>query len=1097
VVIDISLAGDVSVGCRSERRRLPGSQQALAFAVLTLERRHGVTRDALAEVLWPDDRPTSWPTALRNVVSRVRAFVVALDLDLDAEGPLTVRDGRYRLHLPRDVRVDVEEAERRLAAAQAALRDGDAEGALPLADAAVACLDQPFFPDRRGVWVVARRARMAEGVIAGLELTSRAAADAGDHGTAVCIAAGAVGRAPLRESAHRALMAAHAAAGNRAEALRAYQRLRHALADELGIDPAPATEAAYLDLLGSRPEVPVEPVEPVTGTGPVPGTGSVAAPVTGAADVLDAAWAAASGGQRRLAVVTGGTGAGRSRLVVDAARRASASGGLVLFGGCDRPGRSQPPPPSASPYEPFVEALDGYLRARGHEVPASAAALCRAVATTVVAATRDRPVLVVLDDVQRAAPPFFPLLRHVVEHADGVRLLVVVAADDETSPGRTVRELGVLAGAPWVDHVHLPPHVDVAADRARPLTVLLATGPTDHLAALRAVVEAHHGHPAADREGELCALFDRAGDAITAALATGRTPPGRDLVPVRVVVHTGEAGPAGELVDRARRLADTGHAGQVLVSAATAELAGDTLPDDVALVETGTWALPGGRHQRLYQLRHRDLAAVHPPPPPPPPPAQPYPAPGRLPRHPTSLVGRDGKCGEILGLLRSRPLVTLTGEGGIGKSRLAVEAAGRARLGDHPDGVRFCDATTAADAEGLAERLAAAVGAPTGPGDGARRLTGALRDAELLLVVDNCERLRGPVAALVARVLDASPGSRVLATSRVPLRARGEHVLQVPPLGWPWPARGAGAEPGTDPGAGPGVDADGGRAAVRLLVDRARAAGAPVADDDPALADIARRLDGIPLAIELVAPRLATLPAEVLAGRLDRVLDAVDDHPGAGAGGQPTLRATIEWSFDRLHPEARRLLGGLSVFRGGWTLDSAAAVADALALGADALPELTAELVEQSLIRLAPGGSGAPGTVRYGMLVTIRDRAADDLAATGRAAAVAERHAAHFADLAERALPRRPGPLAPEWVGRLAVELDNLRAAHRWSVDAGRPADGVPLVAALVDDALGREGSEVGRGADEPAPRPDVGPARPRRGGGQVGSHHLAVGSRS
>ncbi|MGH2604090.1 MAG: AfsR/SARP family transcriptional regulator, partial [Dehalococcoidia bacterium] len=225
------------------------SQARVAFAMLALGRRQGVTREALADAIWPAGLPPTWGSALRTVVSRVRAFVGGV-LGEHADELLVAQGGTYRLRLPDDTAIDVEMAERQIAAARQALaghRYGEArQAALEATDR----LRAPFLPEHDGEWVIAQRERQNEILVVGLEVLSQASRAIGDSGRAVTAALEAVNRAPLRESSHRCLMAAHASAGNRAEALHTYQRLRRLLAEEMGVDPDEQTEAAYLQLLG-------------------------------------------------------------------------------------------------------------------------------------------------------------------------------------------------------------------------------------------------------------------------------------------------------------------------------------------------------------------------------------------------------------------------------------------------------------------------------------------------------------------------------------------------------------------------------------------------------------------------------------------------------------------------------------------------------------------------------------------------------------------------------------------------------------------------------------------------------------------------------
>jgi len=576
-----------------------------------------------------------------------------------------------------------------------------------------------------------------------------------------------------------------------------------------------------------------------------------------------------------------------------------------------------------------------------------------------------------------------------------------------------------------------------------------------HDALVRAAIESHRGHVFGHPGDGFCAVFTTPADAVAAALDAQLrlSEPGwaGDPLDVRMAVHTGEAEQRdgnyfGATVNRVARLRDAAHGGQVLVSAATRELIVDAGPPDSELVDVGTWLFEGfARAERVYQLRHPGLAAGFPPL------RSGRPHTGALPRPATSFVGRPEECEQVAALLRAERLVTITGEGGLGKTRLALEVAHRASLAEYPDGVWFCDVSSARDADVLAEHLAASmrVAAPTG-GDAHRALLASVPGAHLLLVVDNCETLRPAVARLVGDLMAAGPGVRIIATSRAALRVHGEQVLPLDPLGLP-------DGPGTDSANGPAP-------AVQLLIDRARAAGARVTPDQPGIGDIVFRLDGLPLAIELAAPRLATMSPAAVAARLDRRFDLLAPAPAGSPARHRTLWATVDWSFQLLGADARTLFAALSVFRGGWTLDQAERIAPAAGLDEAAVAPLMAELVEQSLVRI---DLPSDGSARYDMLSVIAAYAADYLAETGDAAAVADRHAGHFLWLAEEAVPYRRGPREPVWVAGLRAEWANLRAAYDWFVSSGRIRDALRLMTALTDELLMRERREIGRWAEQ------------------------------
>ena len=469
--LEITLIGDIALGGEGDepRRTIPGANARVALALLALEREQGVTSERLAEALWPDGLPATWGSALRMTMSRVRSFLKDA-LDPSAPDPIVAQGGRYTWHLPDRVslHVDVEDAEQALAAAREALASGDEASAYQDASHAASRLRGPFLAGRHGTWVDEQRDRLSDLLVAALEVASEAAAASGDAATALALADDAVERAPLRESAHRARMRAHAAAGNRGEALLAYQRLRRVLADALGVDPDADTEAAYLQLLGPAPP------PRAAGTGSADarqdaqaGSGAAApAPFVGRdaeLAVLGTAWDRAAGGARHVVVVTGEAGIGKTRLATEAARRVSAQGGLVLFGRCDEE--------AIVPYQPIVEALDGYVaatpgdelpemdeparvelaavlpslegpRAGGGGGPDGRARLFEAVTTLVASAAADRPVLLVLDDLQWADDDTLLLVRHLLRRAgDAPVLVVAISRDHDVAPGSVLGDV--------------------------------------------------------------------------------------------------------------------------------------------------------------------------------------------------------------------------------------------------------------------------------------------------------------------------------------------------------------------------------------------------------------------------------------------------------------------------------------------------------------------------------------------------------------------------------------------------------------------------------------------------------------------------------
>ena len=397
-----------------------------------------------------------------------------------------------------------------------------------------------------------------------------------------------------------------------------------------------------------------------------------------------------------------------------------------------------------------------------------------------------------------------------------------------------------------------------------------------------------------------------------------------------------------------------------------------------------------------------------------------------LPAPLTSFVGREHELDEIAGLLRAHRLVTLTGVGGAGKTRLALEAA-TLQVGTWTGGVWLVDLTAHTDPHTTPSAVAGVLGVRERPDVSALEgLLQHLRDEEVLIVLDNCEHLASACGELVHEVLRASPSVRVLATSRIPLGAPGEADCAVDPLPTP-----------TDDLRG---DAVAQFASVRLFLDRARALRrdfAVTATDIATVARICRELDGLPLAIELAAARAKALSVDDIAGRLDDRFRFLRSWRRLAAPRQQTLRATIDWSYELLEGNERELLAGLSVFAGGFTLDSVAAICtDGDRARAE---ELVSRLVESSLV-VAGTRNGA---TRYRLLETIREYAAERLTS----GELHRSHAEHFLELAQHA--RTEDPVGKrEALELLDRERDNMHAAMRWALAASSDL-AVPLAAAL------------------------------------------------
>ena len=407
-------------------------------------------------------------------------------------------------------------------------------------------------------------------------------------------------------------------------------------------------------------------------------------------------------------------------------------------------------------------------------------------------------------------------------------------------------------------------------------------------------------------------------------------------------------------------------------------------------------------------------------------------------------MGRERELGEAAALLGAHRLVTLTGPGGTGKTRLALQAAAEV-LEAHPDGVWLVELAALADPALVPQAVAAAVGVREEPGRPLpATLTDALRPKRLLLVLDNCEHLLDACARLADALLRACPHVRVLATSREALGLAGETAWRVPSLTVPDVA---------DTQHAPDVADVARYAAVRLFADRAAAVQPEFVLTDEnaaAVAQICARLDGIPLAIELAAARVRVLPPRQLLERLDDRFRILTGGSRTALERHQTLRAAVDWSYDLLTEPERALFARLAVFAGGWTLEAAEQVGAGEGIESPEVLDLLTRLADQSLV---VAQEQPDGTARYRLLESLRQYGRDKLAARAEAPAVRDRHLAHFLALAERADPGLYGPDAPAWIERLEVEHDNLRAALDWALGPaagqGQAARGLRLAGAL------------------------------------------------
>jgi predicted ATPase/class 3 adenylate cyclase len=829
--------GDVTV----DDRALGGAQAQLVFAALVLERARQLPRDELAEIVWPGELPSAWESALRTLISRVRAFLVSVGLPGD-ETLVGTRTG-YQLHLPDDVVVDAE-----------------------LGDPA--SLARPLLPGVDNPWLDRWRARVAEALVQACEAQAEARLANGDARGAVAAAEQAVAAAPFRESAFRVLMRAHAAGGNRAEALRAYERCRRMLADELGVNPSPETEAVYVALLGDEPAAAVAPIAPL-------------------------------------------------------------SSGTVTFLFTDIEG-------SATRWDQDAEAM------------------------TIALARHDR----LLNDA----------------------------------------------------------------------------------------VESHRGRVFKHTGDGICAVFASASEAVAAAVtaqqqisATAWGPPGP--LRVRVGVHTGEAEVrgddyAGVALSRIARLCALAGGGQILVSSSTRLVVDGRLPEPVSLRYLAEVELRGmAGTEAVYQVVHPNLPADFPP-------VHTGHRQGTgLAVDDSPLIGREADLADVRAALAGARLVTITGVGGVGKTRLALAAA-------HIESRTYGDRTwwielATVDADAVAYAVANVVGGARQGVDALTATMAKLEVAPAFLVLDNCEHVVAEARAVITPLLARCPDLRVLATSRAALEIAGEQLVVLAPLAAP--SEGASF---ADVAASPSVE---------VFLRRAQAASrgfelTPANAD--AVADICRRLDGLPLALELAAARVRSIPPAEIARHLDERFRLLRGAHRDATGRERRLEDVVRWSHELLSPEERELFDRLSVFAGSFTVEAVAAVADLEILDAS---ELLDGLVGRSMLTVVEDDTFA----RYGILETMRAFGRARLDAARATAGPLDGHRRYYVHLAESAAAGLQGPAEARWVRVLHADFANLRAAFIRAAAEGDIDTCARIVVALFDYAFFRMRREVGLWAAE------------------------------
>ena len=521
-----------------------------------------------------------------------------------------------------------------------------------------------------------------------------------------------------------------------------------------------------------------------------------------------------------------------------------------------------------------------------------------------------------------------------------------------------------------------------------------------------------------------CVAFSSALEAMNAALEAQRYLQSELWSPVSIKVRMGIHTGAAQLREdgqysgyatlaSTQRIASAGHGGQILISGATYELVCDTVPAGAELVDLGEKRLKDLlRPTHIYQLNATGFAAAFPP----------LKAldlfPNNLPAQLSTFIGREKEMGQIKKKLEKHRLVTLTGSGGVGKTRLAIQVASEL-LEAYPNGVWLVELASLTDPALVTQTVCTALNVtPQGNVSAWNALTDYLKPKKILLVVDNCEHLIEACSQFCDSLLHICPDLRIIASSREALGIDGEHAYYVPSLSLPDPKQGWAAVQESE--------------AVKLFLERAttvvpefelRQANAA------AVAQICRRLDGIALAIELAASRLKILNVEQIAARLDDVFRLLTGGSRSALPRQQTLRALIDWSYNLLSEEERAVLRKLSVFMGGWTLEAAEAIC-----GNPNMLDLLTHLVDKSLVAVDREHADE---LRYYLLETIRQYAREKLAESGEIGPIRDRHLSYFLALAERAEPKVHESEQLQWLDRLEAELDNLRAALEWSLEPG------------------------------------------------------------
>ena len=562
-----------------------------------------------------------------------------------------------------------------------------------------------------------------------------------------------------------------------------------------------------------------------------------------------------------------------------------------------------------------------------------------------------------------------------------------------------------------------------------------------HDSLIQACIDAHEGYAFKRMGDAFCVAFRTAPDAIAAACDAQRALIKEDFtavdgLKVRMAIHVGHADEHngdyfGPTVNRVARLLAIGYGGQVLVSGAASDLSQGEMPVQTSLRDLGSHRLKDlAQPEQVYQIVAPDL------------PQKFFPLrsldalPNNLPLQLTTFVGREDEIESVKALVDSHRLTTLVGTGGVGKTRLAVQV-GADLLDHYEDGVWFVELAPVSDGTLIVSELAPLFGVQAAGGKPLlEALLAALRPKHALLIVDNCEHLVDPAADIIEKILRGCPNIRVLATSREALKIPGETVHRVASL-----------------------NED---AAVSLFAERASAATDSFQlspENRTTVSKICKRLDGIALAIELAAARVRAVDVDELFARLDERFRILTGGSRTALPRQQTMRALIDWSYDLLAPAEQALLRRVSVFSGGWTLDAASAICtDDEVQAWDVLDQLTS-LVDKSLVVAEINDALTGGSkLRYRLLESTRQYAAEKLAASGERDRLRRRHAEYFADFVSRAEAAWSTTPSRKWLPPLDVEIDNVRAALDWALAEKQDAE----IGAVITGKLWAFWREVG-----------------------------------